>query len=286
MCVKSFGQEFYPYESIRALKFADKTKISDRRALVEHIASQLSQPSEMTRLRVAAKFVQRYLSGNRREIVPPPHLQPFARLVARSRHTPTQIELLFHRVAKIDIVVGHMARELFYPVCIAGRAPDGVSSAEFAARNGAQLLSTEPLLTREFILEYSNTRWDFRNRSTIDRSLRILQGAGLISRERQTELRDHPTAFRLSPHDVSLATFLYALYDEFLPHAQHSNLAIACDVLPVSDFARTLLLSPAQIEAHCKTARAQQLLAQQGRTLRLVFGDLDSLVDALLSKAS
>jgi hypothetical protein len=43
---------------------------------------------------------------------------------------------------------------------------------------------------------------------------------------------------------VSLATFSYALYDEFLPHAHNAALALSCDVLPVSDFARTLLLSP------------------------------------------
>jgi hypothetical protein len=283
--VKSFGQEFYPYESVRALKFADKTKITDRRALVDHIATHLTQSSEMTRLRIAAKIVQRYFSATRREIVPPPQTQPFVRLVARSRHTPTQMELLFYRLSKVDAIVGAIARDLFYPVCIAGRPPDGISSGEFAARNGAQLLAPEPLLTRSFILEYSEKSWNFTNRSTIDRSLRVLQGAGLIARERQTELRDHPTAFRLSQHNVSLATFLYALYDEFLPHAHNAALALSCDVLPVSDFARTLLLSPAQVEEHCRVARSHQLLAQHGRNLRLVFGNLDALVDTMLTKA-
>jgi hypothetical protein len=239
----------------------------------------------MTRLRIAAKIVQRYFSATRRDIVPPPQTQPFVRLVARSRHTPTQMELLFYRLSRIDIIVGALARELFYPVCIAGRAPDGVSSSEFAARNGAQLLATEPLLTRAFIIEYAQMRWNFTNRSTIDRSLRVLQGAGLIARERQTELRDHPTAFRLSQHNVSLATFLYALHEEFLPHAHNAALALSCDVLPVADFARTLLLSPSQIEEHCRAARSHQLLAQHGRNLRLVFGNLDALVDAMLSKA-
>ena len=290
--MKSFGQEFYPYEAIRALKFADKTRITDRRALVEHIASQLPQPSEMTRLRVAAKFVQRYFSGTRRDIVPPPQAQPFVRLVARGRHAPTQIELLFYQLTKTDAVVGALARELFHPVCVLGRPPHGYSTGEFAARNGGQLLAPAPLLTRGFILDFARQRWRFTNRSTIDRALRVLQGAGLVARERQTELRGHPTAFRLTQHDVSLVTFLFALHDEFLPHAGNAHntasaggLAIGCDVLPVSDFARTLLLSPAQTEAHCHAARAHQLLAQQGRTLRLVFGNMDALVDALLTKA-
>ena len=71
--MKSFGQEFYPYESLRAIKFADKTRLCDRRALVEHIASDLPQPSEMTRLRIAAKFVQRYFEHTKTQIAPPPH---------------------------------------------------------------------------------------------------------------------------------------------------------------------------------------------------------------------
>jgi hypothetical protein len=284
--MKSFGQEFYPYEAIRALKFADKTKITDRRALVDHIAASLTQPSEMTRLRVAAKFVQRYFSSTRSAISPPPQAQPFVRLVARNRHTPTQIELLFYRLSQVDGIVGATARELFYPVCVAGRPPEGVSAAEFAARNGAQLLATTPLLTRTFVVDYARTRWDFTNRSTLDRSLRVLQGAGLIARERMTELRGHPTAFRLSDHNVSLVTFLYALYDEFLPHARsNADFMLARDVLPVADFARTLLLSPRQVDEHAEAARRHQLLALHGRQLRLVFGNLDALVDTLLTKA-
>ena len=82
--MNSFGQEFYPYESIRALRFADCTHLTDRRALVEHMASQLTQSSEITRLRVAAKIVQRFLDGNATTIFPPPQEQPFARLVARN----------------------------------------------------------------------------------------------------------------------------------------------------------------------------------------------------------
>ena len=283
--LKAFGQEFYPHDAIRALKFADKTRITDRRALVEYIANTLPQPGEMTRLRIAAKLVQRYLSVTRSEIVPPPQSQPFARLVAQSRHVPTQIELLFWRLAGVDKIVGIMARELFYPVCIALRPPDGVSTEEFAARNGARLFDTEPLLTRSFILDYVGQRWNFSNRSTIDRSLRVLQNAGLIARERQNEMRGHPTAFRVSAHDVSLTTFLFALYEEFLPHVKDPDFSLTPTVLPVTDCARTLLLSRAQVETHLDKARSHQLLRQHGRHLRLVCGDLDTLVSTLLTKA-
>ena|GEM_PF-6418989 len=283
--MNSFGQEFYPYESIRALKFADKTKLTDRHTLIEHLATQLPQPSQHTRWRIATKFAQRYLNGTRRNITPPPHCQPFVRLVARQRHTPTQIELLYLRLSKVDSIVGALARDLFYPVCIAERPPEGFSSAEFAARNGGQLFSTSPLLTHSFIFHYARARWNFQDRATIDRSLRVLQGAGLIARERMLDLRGHPTAFRLSQHNVSLTTFLYAFYEEFLPHARSGNLAVLQSVLPITDFARTLLLTPSQVMEHCEAARQHQLVAQQSDQLRLVFGNLDAVVDTLLTKA-
>ena len=284
--MKSFGQEFYPYESLRAIKFADKTRICDRRALVEHIASELTQASEMTRLRIAAKFVQRYFAHTNKEIIPAPQLQPFVRLVARNRRTDTQIEMMFGRLAQVDSVVGVLARELFYPVCVLGRPPAGVSQSSFAARNGAQLLSPIPILTRSFILDYAREVWHFNNRSTLDRALRVLQSAGLIARERQSELRGHPTAFRLSDHDISATTWVWSLYEEFLPHARTPQFSISPQSLEVADFARTFLLSPSQVEAHKETARAQQLVAgSRDGSLKLIFGNMDALVDTLLTKA-
>ena len=288
----SFGQEFYPYESIRALRVADKTRLTDRRQLVERIAGELSQSSESTRRRVAEKLVQRYFEGTRGALVPAAHCQPFVRLVARSRHAPGQIELLYWQLTQVDTLVGALARELFYPVCIAQRPPDGIASAAFAARNGAQLFGTgafhdfAPQITRAFVHDYARDQWHFCNAPSLDRALRILQGAGLIARERMSALRGHPPSYRLSNHDVSLTTFLWALYDEFLPHAQNGNFSLAPGVLAVSDFARTLLLSPAQVEQHCEAARHHQFLAASfNGTLRLTFGNQDALADALLSRA-
>lgn len=325
----SFGQEFYPHESIRAIKLAYKLPLSDRATLAHHIAASLPQPSGRTRERIAAKLIQRYLSDTGRttpreeaafqsglfdveEPEPsrraalslwcPPGEQPFVRLMARCRHVPTQIELLFWRLSRVDVLAGALARELFYPVCLQGRAPDGLSRVEFSTRNGGQLFSVSPQLTRTFIFFYARTFWNFHDRASLDRALRILQSAGLIARERMMELRGRPTAFRLREHNVSTTTFVFALYDEFLPHFQISSapttkprngfreaspadLSIARSVLPISEFARTLLLSPTQIEEHCETARLHQLLAQQNDSVRLLFGQLNALVEALLAKA-
>jgi hypothetical protein len=281
----AFGQEFYPYESIRALKLADKNRITDRYVLTEQIAAQLGQTSQATRMRIAAKFVQRYLTGTPREITPPPQEQPFARLVARNRHTPTQVQLLYLRVAQVDSMIGAIARELFYPVCVANRPPDSYSTAEFAAANGGRLFSTVPMLTRTFVHEHARRRWNFLNRATIDRSLRVLQYAGLIARERMPELCGHPSALTMSVHDISLVTFVWALYEEFLPFVDGTNFTIVPEAVPISDFARTLLLSPEQIRAHCEAARRHQLLTMHNNQYRLVYSNLNTLVDTLLSKA-
>jgi hypothetical protein len=178
-----------------------------------------------------------------------------------------------------------MARELFYPVCVAGRPPDSYASAEFAAANGAQLFTPVPMLTRNFIHAHAQEKWHFKNKATIDRSLRVLQNAGLIARERMPGLRGHPPALTMSSHDVSLVTFVWALHEEFLPHMNDAHFALMPESIAISDFARTLLLSPEQIAAHCLAARKHQLLAQQNKQLRFVFGNLDALADALLNKA-
>jgi hypothetical protein len=311
----SFGQEFYPYEALRAVKLADKTRANNRGALIQEIAATLPQPSQRTRERIAAKFIQRYMNERAAtEFAPPPtngnlfddaapskyfapslrpaHCQPFVRLTARHKHLPTQIELLYWRLARVDSIVGALARELFYPACLQDRAPAGYSAAEFATRNGGQLLSVTPQLTRHFLMHYARTEWGFEDRATLDRALRVLQGAGLIARQRMNELRGRPTSFRVADHNVSPVTFVFALYEEFLPHlqshleaAQDSHFFVSRSVLPLADFARTLLLTPEQVEEHCEAARRHQLLAQHGDQLRLVFGSLDALVDALLSKA-
>ena len=276
----TFGQEFYPYDSIRALRLAEKAKDADRRGLLEQISATLPHASVNTRHRVAGKIAQRYLG---------PDSGPFVRLVARQKQTPVQIELLFWQVCQTDTLVGALARELFHPVCVAGRVPEGFDAATFAARNGAQLFGGDdvtPQITRAFLRDYARERWNFTQLSTLDRALRILQAAGLVAQVRLTDLRGHPRAYRLCHHDVSPLTFVWALYDEFLPSAQQSGGAmLAPGVLAVSDCARTLLLSPAQVTAHCEAARRRGFLSGQGDVLRLTFGNLDALADALLSRA-
>jgi hypothetical protein len=283
--MKSFGQEFYPHESLRALRLAEKLKTSSRRELTLRLAQDLPHPSPATRKRLAAKFIQRYISATRSRIVPPSDQQAFLKLVSRLRHAPALIQLLFYELQKTDELVGVLARELFYPAFVENRAPDEYSTDEFAARNGSRLLGDEPLLTRNFILDHALEKWNFKDRASVDRALRVLIGAGLIARERMTDLRNHPVAFRRADHDLAPSAFAWAFYDEYLPRARNGDLLIAREEILKAKCARTFLIAPAQIEASLETARRHQLLAAQGLQVRLVFAGQSTLVDALLSKA-
>jgi hypothetical protein len=279
--LKTFGQEFYPHEAVRALRLAEKLKTGERALLTERIASQLPQSGEPTRRRLAAKIIQRYFKATRHKLAPWRE-QAFAGLVCGTRDARAQIELLYFQLAQTDIVVGMMARELFYPVCVQGNPPREYSRPEFAARNGQRLLETSPLLTREFILAHAREKWDFPDGATLDRALRVLSNAGLIARERMTELRGHPSAFRLAGRDVCLQTFVWALYWEYSRSGARS---VPAGQIVEADFVRTLLLSSPQIEAHIEAARCHQLIACEGKNVRLLFEAGSTLADALLNKA-
>ncbi len=287
--MKTLGQEFHPHEAIRALRSAEKIKAEDRNELTLRIAADLPQAGEGTRRGIAAKFIQRYLKASRAKIAPW-NTQDFARLVAKVRHAPTQIELLYFELTRTEELVGVMARELFYPVCVQGIAPVGYTEVEFAARNGSRLLHSlpagaSPLVTREFIAHHAREAWHFDSASSLDRALRVLLGAGLIARERMTELRDHPVAFRLAEHDVSPLTFAWALYAEHRDRSDAGDVLVARDEIHAAGFVRTLLLSAAQVERGIEALRRYQLLAAHGELLRLMMPNRSSLVEALLAKA-
>jgi len=283
--MKTFGQEFHPHDAIRALRLAEKIKTGDRKLLSSRITEELPQSEKSTRERLASKFIQRYLKASRSKIAPW-NSQDFAHLVAKTRHAPTQIELLYFQLTKTDELVGALARELFFPVCVLNAAPREYSADEFAACNGSRLiLESAPLLTREFIVHHAQTRWDFYSVSSVDRALRVLQSSGLIARERMTEWRDHPSAFRLAAHDVSPVTFAWALYDEFLPRLESGELLFARKEFYEANFARTLLLNQKQVEQGIEVLRRHQLLAAQSENLRLMLGKGSTLVEALLAKA-
>ena len=281
----SFGQEFYPLETIRALQLVARRRLSERGALLEIIASSLPQQSAKTRRRIASKILQRFVAGKRKIIDPPPHEQPFIRLLTRLPNVGAQIELLYFELCRTDEIVGALARDLFYPTGIERRAPKGWNESEFAVANGGllpEIADLAPPLTRAFIIEYARAQWKFRDASSVDRALRVLQGAGLVSQQRLMALRGHPCAFRVAAHDVSTETFLWALHREFLLAGRAKQYSFTVSQLETAPFARILLLNAEQVRAHLEAARKRQLLAGRGQEARLVFGNLDALGDALV----
>ena len=281
----SFGQEFYPLETIRALQLVARKRLSERGALLELIASSLPQQSAKTRRRIASKILQRYIVGKRKIIDPSPHEQPFIRLLTRLSNVGAQIELLYFELCGTDKIVGALARDLFYPTGIERCAPKGWKQNEFAVANGGllpEIADLAPPLTRAFIVEYARAQWKFRDASSVDRALRVLQGAGLISQEKLVALRGHPSGFRVAAHDVSTETFLWALHREFLTADQVKQYSFNFSQLETASFARTLLLQPEQVRAHLEATRNRQFLVGRGEEMRLVFGNLDALTDALV----
>ncbi len=281
----SFGQEFYPLETIRALQLVARKRLSERGALLEIIAASLPQSSVKTRRRIASKILQRYIVGKRKIIDPPPHEQPFVRLLTRLLNVGAQIELLYFELCRTDEIVGALARDLFYPTGIERRAPQGWKQNEFAVANGSllpEVTELAPPLTRAFIVEYARAQWKFQDASSVDRALRVLQGAGLISQERLAALRGHPCAFRVAAHDVSTETFLWALHREFLLPGRARQYSFTVSQLETAPFARTLLLDAEQVIAHLEATRKRQLLAGREQEVRLVFSNLDALADALV----
>ncbi len=279
--LKSFGQEFYPHEAARALRLAEKLKTSDRALLTQRIADQLPQSSEKTRRRLAAKIIQRYFLATRHKLSPWRE-QAFAQLVSKTRDATAQIELLYFQLTQTDEIVGAIARELFYPVCVLGAPPREYSQLEFAALNGQRLLEISPLLTREFICAHAREKWSFSDATTLDRALRVLLNAGLIARQRMTEMRGHPVAFRLAAHDISPQTFVWALHWQY---SQSGVRVVPAAQILEADFARTLLLNSSQIETHIESARRHQLLSCEDKNIRFLFEGGSTLVDVLLDKA-
>ncbi|MCS6860567.1 MAG: hypothetical protein NZT92_09650 [Abditibacteriales bacterium] len=283
---QSFGQEFYPYEAMKAIRLAQR--IHDRRALRDHIAQLLPHPSAQTRRRVANKLIQRYVPCAKGAVLP----SPFLALMNHIRDYPTQIELLYYELTKTDRIVGAMARHIFYPYFIEDRIPGGFEEQVFRVLNASQLFVHQKIITRDFVEAFARQMWNFRNVSTLRRALRILSQAGIIRNERLLELRYHPVAYGMNPHDIGLTTFVYCLYDEFLNVLGKSAPTVA--EVQRARFVRTFLLTPQQVNHLLQTARRYRFIhcpappatnAHTHAVVRLPFPTLADGVRELTAKA-
>ncbi len=141
---QSFGQEFYPFEAVKAIRLAQR--INERRTLRERVAESLPHASTQTRHRVANKLIQRYVPCVKGAV----QSSPFIALMNHVRDYPTQIELLYYELTKTDRIVGAIARHIFYPYFVEDRIPGGFEEAEFRALNASQLFVHQKVITRDF----------------------------------------------------------------------------------------------------------------------------------------
>jgi hypothetical protein len=283
---QSFGQEFYPYEAVKAIRLSQR--IHERSALRDRIAESLGHTSSQTRQRVANKLIQRYVPCVKGAV----QSSPFIALMNHVRDYPTQIELLYYELTKTDRIVGAMARHIFYPYFIEDRIPGGFEEKEFRVLNASQLFVQNKVITRDFVVAFAQRVWNFGNVPTLRRALRILSQAGIVQSEKLLELRYHPIAYGMNPHDVGLTTFIYCLFDEFLSIVGKST--PTAHEVQRANFARTFVLTTEQINHLLQLARRYRFIscpplpalnADSDAAVRLLYPTLADGVRELTAKA-
>ncbi len=296
-----FSQELYYDESIRAIEsYADAPR---RRELHARIAEQLPYPSATMRDRVASKIIQRFF------VNPPtgtPHPNPprngegvapsplrgglgwgkrsgsypataFLRLVAGIKRDDLRRDLLYWRAARTDAIIEALAGELFYPHFVLGQIPMGYSEAEFHATNTATLFSIDGVITRDFAIEYARKVWEFDSPRTIALALRIMRQAEVVDATSVVLGRRRVHGYYPLSHTPRVEAFAYCIYEEFLAEGP----VVAIDQLRNSAFAKVFLLGGLQVDSLVKSAERQKLLTADGRHMRLAYGSLGELVEAL-----
>jgi hypothetical protein len=252
----TFGQELYARETVRAAELIANASrdLFGETNYAAAVADALPHSSASTRARLATKLVQRLSAASDFADCP----RDFARLLTGLGDSQVRRELVFYSVARADRIVAAIAREVLYPYFIEERLPRGVSDTEFALHNTWRLLMVEPLVTIPFIAWYAERYWDFVSARTVVLALRIFRQAGIlnVSPLSGEERRTH--ACTLAPHGLSLAAFVWCLYDEFADVPMPPSF----DRVERADFAQIFVAPPSVINALLHEA-------EQGGYLRL-----------------
>jgi hypothetical protein len=246
----TFGQELYARETVRAAELIANAsgELFGELNYAAAVADALPHSSASTRARLAAKLVQRLSSASGFADCP----RDFARLLTGLSDFQARRELVFYSVARADRIVGAIAREVLYPYFIEERLPRGVGETEFALHNTWRLLMVEPLVTIPFIAWYAERYWDFVSARTVVLALRIFRQAGIlnVSPLSGEERRTH--ACTLAPHGLSLAAFVWCLYDEFAD----APMPPSPDRVERADFAQIFVVPPTIISERLIEAEA------------------------------
>lgn len=243
----TFGQELYLRETVMAAKLLAELGLG--RGASEAVAERLSHPSPKTRERIAAKLVQRLISGASRADAAP----HFVRLVAGLQDATARRELIYYATTRADPLVGAIARDILHTVLLDRATPAGARREELEPHRTGLLLTVEPVVSMRFVLDYAARVWGFTSRRSVLLALRILRQAGITRTQRLRGAAGLVTAVALAPHGISLPTFVWCFMDEFGSAVP----APTVDRIERSSFARTLVVSTAAVDARLDEAEQE-----------------------------
>lgn len=296
-----FGQELYARETIAAAAVVARLEDGDAGPLTDRIAAVLPQTSAATRRRLATKLLQRMAAGTALcepapgvgsmgpDVAAVPEnaaslkVVCFARLLSSLQDTQARRDLVYYATARVDDLVGAIAREILYPYFVEDRIPAPYGEDEFIMANAGLLLAPEPILTTGFVADYARRVWGFESERTVGLALRILRQAGILLSAPLLGARGRVAAYTLAPHGISLAALLWGLYDEF----GHESLAPAWDQVAHARFARIFVVSPSVVNSRLWEAEKVGLVgrwsAGGARRVALKVRDVDALTRLMLA---
>ena len=264
----AFGQGLHETESRLAARLA--LRLRERRAVRQALLTRLPQDSPHTRERLADKLLQRLLGG----ATPRAALRLLADLPDRRARR----QLLLHRIAATDRLVGAIARDLFHRYFVRGQPPTGMTLPQFLSANCTGLFgAAEPngLLRGAFVATHARRAWGVPTTSA-HRALTILRQCGVLARLPL----ERDGAYLPTGVPPALPVFTYLLHEEVLwPAGGHSSVRGAT----AAPFLRLFVLRPPLPTALLTDAAEAGLLSSRGSGVVARFDDPEHLVERLLA---
>jgi len=268
----AFGHGLYEAESRLAARLA--VRLRDRKAVRQALLARLPQPSPHTRERLADKLLQRLWGGQ--------SPFPFLRLVAELTDGRARRQLLLHRIADTDTLVGALAREVFLPYVLRGALPKGIGAAPPPPRDlrlpgFTETKEAPSALPADPLIAFASRAWQAPPTSTL-RALTILRQCGVLAR--LPHPGRHPGAYLPTGAPPALPAFVYLLHEEALwPGGGVRSVRAALGV----PFLRLFLVKPPLPEALLADAAECGFVRLRGGRVSARWPDPEALVDRLLA---
>ncbi len=273
--LSTFGQELYLRETIEAARLLDN--IGTAPGAVHEIAALLTQPSAITRERLATKILQRLraAAGGR------DRLASFVRLLARTEDSEARRELVLYGVSVADPIVGAIASEILYPFFVEELPPPGSLPEDASPQRDGLLLTVEPVVTMRFILDYARRRWQYHSARSVRLAMRILHRGGVVLPQRLRASSRSIAGYVLAPHGISFPAFVWCLVAEFHASAPPTEAMVLS-----ARFVRNLVVPPSVVHARLNQCEREGFVRTRsggGRRLLLAYSP-ERTVERLLAR--